>query len=236
MSLLRLENICVRYGDMKAVDNVSLEVQSGAITSLVGSNGAGKSTILNAISGLVPLREGSICFEEQRIEKLLSHERVELGLIQIPEGRQVFPFMTTKENLELGSMLKKSKPMRKENLDKVMGIFPILSERRNQIAKTLSGGEQQMLAIARGLMGNPKLLMFDEPSLGLAPTLVKEIFLIISNINKMGITALLVEQDVKASLGLATWGYVLENGRMVLSGKAKDILNDDSIRKIYLGL
>lgn len=236
MSFLRLENISVCYGDMKAISNVSISIQREVITSLVGGNGAGKSSILNAISGFVPLSEGSIYFEDERIDKMPSHQLVELGLIQIPEGRQIFPFMTVKENLEMGSMSKRSKRKRKENLEKVLNIFPVLSERANQIAKTLSGGEQQMLAIGRGLMGNPKVLMFDEPSLGLAPALVKEIFLIILNINKMGITALLVEQDVKSSLEIATWGYVLENGRMVLSGKGEDILNDDNVRKIYLGL
>jgi branched-chain amino acid transport system ATP-binding protein len=236
MSFLRLENISVCYGDMKAISNVSISIQREVITSLVGGNGAGKSSILNAISGFVPLSAGSIYFDDERIDKKPTHQLVELGLIQIPEGRQIFPFMTVKENLEMGSMSKRSKQKRKENLEKVLNIFPVLSERANQIAKTLSGGEQQMLAIGRGLMGNPKVLMFDEPSLGLAPALVKEIFLIILNINKMGITALLVEQDVKSSLEIATWGYVLENGRMVLSGKGEDILNDDSVRKIYLGL
>lgn len=234
--MLQLKNISVRYGDINAISNISISVQREGITSLIGGNGAGKSTILNAISGFVPLIDGSIYLEDERIDKMPSYVLVELGIIQIPEGRQIFPFMTAKENLEMGSMSRRSRGKRKENLEKVMSIFPVLSERTQQIAKTLSGGEQQMLAIGRGLMGNPKILMFDEPSLGLSPGLVKEIFRIILNINEMGITALLVEQDVKASLEIATWGYVLENGRMVLSGKSEDILKDDNVRKIYLGL
>jgi branched-chain amino acid transport system ATP-binding protein len=235
-NLLQLKNISVRFGDINAISDISLSVPREAITSLVGGNGAGKSTILNAISGFVPLIDGSIYFENERIDKKPSHLLVELGIIQIPEGRQIFPFMTVKENLEMGSMSRRSREKRKENLEKVMDIFPVLSERAHQIGKTLSGGEQQMLAIGRGLMGNPKMLMFDEPSLGLAPALVKEIFRVILNINDMGITGLLVEQDVKASLEASTWGYVLENGRMVLSGKSEDILKDDTVRRIYLGL
>jgi branched-chain amino acid transport system ATP-binding protein len=236
MSLLRLENISVHYGDMEALSEVSIEIQGGTITSLIGANGAGKSTMLSAISGLIPCSKGSIYFDNERIDNLPTDQRVELGLIQIPEGRHIFPYMNTKENLEMGSMSKISKGKRKESLEKVMEIFPVLSERANQTAITLSGGEQQMLAIGRGLMASPRLLMLDEPSLGLSPILVHEIFGVISRINKLGTTILLVEQDVKAALQIAAWGYVLENGQIVLSGQAKEILESDRVRKAYLGL
>lgn len=236
MSLLRLENISVHYGDTEALSEVSIEIQGGTITSLIGANGAGKSTMLSAISGLIPCSKGSIYFDNERIDNLPTDQRVELGLIQIPEGRHIFPYMNTKENLEMGSMSKISKGKRKESLEKVMEIFPVLSERANQTAITLSGGEQQMLVIGRGLMASPRLLMLDEPSLGLSPILVHEIFGVISRINKLGTTILLVEQDVKASLQIADWGYVLENGRIVLSGQAKEILESDRVRKAYLGL
>lgn len=236
MSLLRLENISVHYGDMEALSEVSIEIQGGTITSLIGANGAGKSTMLSAISGLIPCSKGSIYFDNERIDNLPTDQRVELGLIQIPEGRHIFPYMNAKENLEMGSMSKISKGKRKESLEKVMEIFPVLSERANQTAITLSGGEQQMLVIGRGLMASPRLLMLDEPSLGLSPILVHEIFGVISRINKLGTTILLVEQDVKAALQIAAWGYVLENGRIVLSGQAKEILESDRVRKAYLGL
>ena len=236
MSLLRLENISVQYGDVFALREISLEVQEKRITSLVGANGAGKSTALRAISGLLSCSQGFIYFDNQKIERLSTDQRVELGLIQIPEGRLVFPYMTTKENLETGSMCKRSKKDRKENLEKVMETFPILRERKNQLASTLSGGEQQMLAIARGLMAKPRLLMLDEPSLGLSPILVQEIFQILRNINRQGTTILLVEQNVKQSLEIAHDGYVLENGRIVLYADAKEILKNDHVRKAYLGL
>jgi branched-chain amino acid transport system ATP-binding protein len=236
MSLLRLEKVSVRYGDMEALSEVTIEIKEGAITSLVGANGAGKSTILNAISGLIPCSNGSIYFDNERIEHFPTHKRVELGLMQIPEGRHIFPYMNTRENLEMGSMSKISKQKRKENLEKVMEIFPVLSERANQTASTLSGGEQQMLAIGRGLMTNPRLLMLDEPSLGLSPILVREIFEIMLRINESGMTILLVEQNVKASLQIASWGYVLENGQIVMSGEAREILDSVRVRKAYLGL
>jgi len=236
MSLLELDNVSVHYGDMEALSGISIGIKDGAITSLVGANGAGKSTMLNTISGLIACSKGSIYFDNQRIENLPTHRRVELGLIQIPEGRHIFPYMNTRENLEMGSMSKVSKPKRKENLERVMEIFPVLSERANQIASTLSGGEQQMLAIGRGLMTNPRLLMLDEPSLGLSPVLVREIFDVILRIKESGTTVLLVEQDVKASLQIAAWGYVLENGRVVMSGEAGEILESDRVRKAYLGL
>ena len=236
MNLLRLENISVKYGDVQALREICVDIQDQRITSLVGANGAGKSTVLRAISGLVNCYQGSIYFENHKIEKLPTDQRVELGLIQIPEGRLIFPYMTARENLEMGSMVKRSKNERNENLERVMEMFPILRERKNQLASTLSGGEQQMLAIARGLMAKPRLLMLDEPSLGLSPLLVNEIFNTLKKINGQGTTILLVEQNVKQSLEVAHWGYVLENGRMVLSAEAKDLLKSDHVRKAYLGL
>jgi branched-chain amino acid transport system ATP-binding protein len=236
MNLLKLENICVRYGDVEVIRDVDLSVVEHAITSLVGSNGAGKTSLLQAISGLIPCSKGSIIFEGANITALESHSRVALGLVQIPEGRHVFPYMNVMENLELGSILPKARAKRKENLNKVFDLFPKLAERSKQMARTLSGGEQQMLAVGRALMADPRLLMLDEPSLGLAPIVVKEIFSALAKINDSGVTILVVEQDVKASLELGRWGYVLENGRVVLSGDAKDILKSGKVRKAYLGL
>jgi branched-chain amino acid transport system ATP-binding protein len=211
-------------------------VEEGSITSLVGSNGSGKSSLLKAVSGILPSNNGTIYFGEKNITGLPSHQRVELGLVHVPEGRHVFPYMSVMENLELGSILPKARSKRKENLAKVFDLFPRLSERPKQMARTLSGGEQQMLAVGRALMAEPRLLMLDEPSLGLAPILVSEIFAVLAKINALGVTALVVEQDVKASLELSRWGYVLENAHIVLSGDAKDILKSDRVRKAYLGL
>jgi len=236
MNLLKLENVCVRYGDVEVIMDVDLSIVEHAITSLVGSNGAGKTSLLRAISGLIPCSKGSIIFEGKNIAALESHHRVALGLVQIPEGRHVFPYMNVMENLELGSILPRARAKRKENLAKVFDLFPRLSERSKQMARTLSGGEQQMLAVGRALMADPRLLMLDEPSLGLAPIVVKEIFSALAKINDSGVTILVVEQDVKASLELGRWGYVLENGRVVLSGDAKDILKSGKVRKAYLGL
>ena len=236
MILLKLENLSVRYGDVLALREACIAVQEKMITSLVGANGAGKSTTLRAISGLVPCSQGSLYFEDRNIDPRSTDQRVELGLIQIPEGRLIFPYMTVRENLEMGSMTKRSRKERHENLERVMEMFPILRERKDQLASTLSGGEQQMLAIARGLMAKPRLLMLDEPSLGLSPLLVKEIFHTLKRINGQGTTILLVEQNVKQSLEIAHWGYVLENGRIVLSAGAQDLLKSDHVRKAYLGL
>ena len=236
MNLLTLENVSVRYRDVEVIRGVDLSVEASAVTSLVGSNGAGKTSLLKAISGLIPCSGGAILFEGENIVALPSHRRVELGLVQIPEGRHVFPYMTVLENLKLGSILPKAKAKRKENLAKVFDLFPRLAERSKQMARTLSGGEQQMLAIGRALMAGPRLLMLDEPSLGLAPIVVREIFSVLAKINESGVTILVVEQDVKASLELGRWGYVLENGRVVLTGDAKEILKSDRVRKAYLGL
>jgi branched-chain amino acid transport system ATP-binding protein len=236
MSLLSLENISVRYGDVEVIRDLSLEVEEGSITSLVGSNGAGKTSLLKAVSGIIPGVQGTITFNRQNITGRPSHDRVAQGLVQVPEGRHVFPYMSVKENLELGSILPKARNKRRENFDRVFGLFPRLAERSKQMARTLSGGEQQMLAIGRALMAEPKLLMLDEPSLGLAPIVVLEIFSVLARINGLGVTVLIVEQDVKASLELSRWGYVLENGRMVQSGQAEEILKSDRVRKAYLGL
>jgi branched-chain amino acid transport system ATP-binding protein len=236
MKLLNLENVQVGYGDVEVIREVSLSVEERAITSLVGSNGAGKTSLLKAISGIIPCKKGAIYFDGNDIAALPSHVRVELGLIQVPEGRHVFPYMNVIENLELGSILPKARAKRKESLVKVFDLFPRLDERAKQMARTLSGGEQQMLAIGRALVSDPRLLMLDEPSLGLAPLVVKEIFAVLAKINAAGVTVLVVEQDVKASLELGQWGYVLENGRVVLSGDAKEILKSDRVRKAYLGL
>jgi branched-chain amino acid transport system ATP-binding protein len=236
MNLLELENVTVKYGDVEVVREVDFAVERNAITSLVGSNGAGKTSLLKAISGIVPCSKGRIKFEGTDITGMQSHERVNLGVVQVPEGRHVFPYMTVKENLELGSILPRTRGQRKKNLSRVFDLFPRLSERIGQLAMTLSGGEQQMLAIGRGLMSEPRLLMLDEPSLGLAPMIVKEIFSVLAAINESGVTILVVEQDVKTSLEAARTGFVLENGRIVLSGDAKEILKSDRIRTAYLGL
>jgi branched-chain amino acid transport system ATP-binding protein len=236
MKLLNLENVRVSYGDVEVIREVSLFVEEGTITSLVGSNGAGKTSLLQAVSGIIPCKKGKIYFDGKDIAALPAHQRVGLGLIQVPEGRHVFPYMSVLENLELGSTLPKARSKRKESLGRVFDLFPRLLERSRQMARTLSGGEQQMLAIGRALMSDPRLLMLDEPSLGLAPKVVKEIFSVLAKINAAGVTVLVVEQDVKASLELGQWGYVLENGRIVLSGEAGEVLKSDRVRKAYLGL
>jgi branched-chain amino acid transport system ATP-binding protein len=236
MNLLKLEGVCVRYGDVEVIREAAIAVEQDSITSLVGSNGAGKTSLLRAISGLIPVSGGHIWFDGTDITSWPSHKRVELGIVQIPEGRHIFPYMNVMENLELGSILPRARTKRKESLARVFELFPRLSERSGQMARTLSGGEQQMLAIGRALMADPRLLMLDEPSLGLAPIVVKEIFSVLARIHASGVTILVVEQDVKASLELASWGYVLENGLVVLSGNAREILKSDRIRKAYLGL
>ncbi|MEW6185875.1 MAG: ABC transporter ATP-binding protein [Thermodesulfobacteriota bacterium] len=236
MNLLKLENLHVRYGDVEVIRDLSLYVEEGLITSLVGSNGAGKTSLLKSVSGIIAAAGGTITFDEKNITDWPSHRRVELGLVQVPEGRHVFPYMSVRENLELGSILPKARSKRKENLGKVFDLFPRLAERSKQLARSLSGGEQQMLAIGRALMSDPRLLMLDEPSLGLAPLVVTEIFDVLSRINSDGVTILIVEQDVQASLELSRRGYVLENGCIVLSGEAREILKSDQVRKAYLGL
>jgi len=236
MSFLSVERIEVRYGDALALFDVSLEVQQGEIVSLVGANGAGKTTALKAISGLLKPRSGQILFAGDRLNDLPAHSIVNLGIVQIPEGRQLFPYMTVLENLELGSYTPEARKRFDDSLGQVFELFPLLKERKNQLAGTLSGGEQQMLAMGRGLMAIPRLLMLDEPSLGLAPMLVKSIFAAIEVINRQGTTILLVEQDVQKSLTLARRGYVMENGRITLQGEAKELLSNEHLRKAYLGI
>jgi branched-chain amino acid transport system ATP-binding protein len=233
---LRVKGIEVFYGDLQALRGVSLEVNQGEIVSIIGSNGAGKSTTLMTISGVLKPKRGEIQFDQDFIHQYPSSKIVSLGIVQIPEGRQLFPTLTVIENLEMGSQFPKAKKVRRETMEWVFKLFPRLEERRNQLAGTLSGGEQQMLAIGRGLMSRPTLLMLDEPSLGLSPILVKAIFDIIKEINQQGTTILLVEQNVFHSLTLSHRGYVLENGSIVLSGTGQDLLKDQHIRQSYLGL
>jgi branched-chain amino acid transport system ATP-binding protein len=236
MSLLEVENIDVFYEDVQAVWEISLHVDEGEIVGIIGANGAGKSTMLNTISGLIQPRAGSIVFREQNIEHLPAEKIVESGIAQIPEARRLFPFMTVQENLEIGAYNRRAQAGMNQTLKEVFGLFPILQERRNQLARTLSGGEQQMLAVGRGLMAKPVLLMLDEPSLGLAPLLVKALFEAVRQINEGGTTVLLVEQDVQHSLQLSHRGYVLENGRVVMEGTGEGLLEDPHIRKAYLGV
>ena len=234
--MLRINNLDVYYGDLQALFDLSLEVNEGEIVSIVGSNGAGKTTTLKTISGLIQPRSGTIEFMGERIDGLAPHQIVERGISQIPEGRRVFPYMSTLENLLLGAFTRRAREKRLETLEWIYGIFPVLKEREDQLAGTLSGGEQQMLAIGRGLMSRPKLLMFDEPSLGLAPMIVTKIFEVIEQLKKEGITILLVEQNVQRALTLADRGYVLESGRINMEGEGKSLLQNPHIRKAYLGL
>ncbi len=234
--LLKLDHISAHYGDLQALFNVSFEVQEKEIVSIVGPNGAGKSTTLKNISGVFHPSSGTIHFRGKEIQKSPPHLIVEMGLVQIPEGRRLFPRMSVLENLELGAYVYEGRRRKDETMKTVFGLFPILENRKNQFAGTLSGGEQQMLAIARGLMAKPKLLMLDEPSLGLAPLVLKQVFKVIEQINKEGIAILLVEQNVFHSLSIAKRGYVLENGRVVMEGAGGDLLNNKLIRKSYLGI
>jgi len=234
--MLKIENLHFSYGDLKVLWDVSIEVQEGEIVTVVGANGAGKSTLLKNISRLVKPGAGTIMFNGVDVEKLVAHEVVDLGIVQVPEGRRVFPQMTVAENLRMGSYLERARKKRNENLALVFALFPRLKEREKQLGGTMSGGEQQMLAIARGLMADPKLLLLDEPSLGLSPLLVKNIFDIINEIRKQGVTILLVEQNVYQSLRIADRGYVLETGRIVLKDKGESLLNNEHVRKAYLGM
>ncbi len=236
MTLLQLDNVNVSYGDVQVLRNISIEVHEGEMVSIIGANGSGKSTTLNTISGILQPTSGKITFLGERIDLLELHEIARLGLIQIPEGRRLFPHMTVRENLEMGAYAPEARQSRDKSLEDVHRVFPVLRERKSQLARTLSGGEQQMLAVGRGLMARPKLLMLDEPSLGLAPMLAKEIFEALGHINKMGTTILLVEQDVQISLSLSERGYVLENGRIVMVGPGKELLLDPHVKEAYLGV
>ena len=234
--MLKIDKIDVYYGQVQILRQVSFSVDKGKVVSLLGSNGAGKTTTVNSISGILPVAKGSIQFLEQNITKIEPYARVEMGLVQIPEGRKLFPTLTVMENLEMGSYLKGPKSHRGESLGLVSNMFPILEERKDQLAGTLSGGEQQMLAIGRGLMSKPKLLVLDEPSLGIAPLIVEEIFKVIKEINHEGVTILLVEQNVSQALEFSDQGFVLEEGQIALSGEGKDLLTNTHIKKLYLGL
>jgi branched-chain amino acid transport system ATP-binding protein len=233
--LLKVNKITVHYQKAKAVDNVSIEMAEGAVVTIIGSNGAGKSTILKALSGLVPLTSGEIWFCDQRIDGLSIHEIVKRGLIHIPEGRRLFPQLTVLSNLRLGAYLRKDKPGIKKEMDELFDHFPRLKERLAQKAGTLSGGEQQMLAIGRALMGKPKLLLMDEPSLGLSPLLVDELAPIIRNINSLGVGVILVEQNVPLALKVADRGYVLHVGKIVQEGSCEELKGSETVKKAYLG-
>jgi branched-chain amino acid transport system ATP-binding protein len=235
-ALLRLDGLELAYGDMVAVRDVSLDVARGEFVALVGSNGAGKTTTLRGITGLVRPRRGRVELDGQRIDGLAPVDIVARGVAHVPEGRQLFPSMTVRENLEVGARTAESRARRAETLDRVMALFPRLAERQAQVAGTLSGGEQQMCAIGRGLMSRPRLLLLDEPSLGLAPVMVKLIFETLKSINAEGATILLVEQNVRKALELSTRAYVLENGRIALSGSRADLLQSEEIKQAYLGM
>jgi branched-chain amino acid transport system ATP-binding protein len=234
--VLTIKKLNVTYGQIQVLRDVSLEVKEAEIVSLIGANGAGKSTTLNSVSRIIPIKSGEIHFEGKRVDGLQSNEIIELGIIQVPEGRRIFPYMTVQDNLDMGSYNKKAREKRKESLERVFGLFPRLAERRNQLAGSMSGGEQQMLAIGRGLMTVPRILMLDEPSLGLAPVLVETIFSVLEQINREGVTVLLVEQNVKKSLSISNRGYVLENGNIALEGIGEELLQNSYLRKAYLGI
>ena len=236
--MLKLRNLQTFYGRLRVLDNVSLSVKPGEIVTLIGANGAGKSTMLNCISSLIPCREGEILFQGQRINGQPPEEVVRLGICQVPEGRQIFQPLTVLENLELGAYLRYGRGGRssiERDLHMVFSLFPILAERSNQVSGTLSGGEQQMLAIARALMSRPKLLLLDEPSMGLAPRVVADIFHTISRLRHEGLTILVVEQNARAALKIADRGYVLETGRIILQGSAAELLEDHDVKRAYLG-
>jgi branched-chain amino acid transport system ATP-binding protein len=233
--LLKVKNITVHYGKSLAIQDVSLEVVEGSVVSIIGANGAGKSTILRTISGLTPLTSGEIWFLNQRIDGISTTEIVKLGIVHIPEGRQLFPYLTVLSNLKMGASLRKDKDGINKDLEEVYKLFPILRDRRNQNAGTLSGGEQQMLAIARGLMAKPRLLLMDEPSLGLAPIVVERLGEVIKDINSRGVSILLVEQNIYLALGVAAKGYALQVGKVVLEGDIDDIKSSYVVQRAYLG-
>lgn len=236
MSVLAVSALDAYYGDLQVLTGLSLEVREQEIVTLVGSNGAGKTTTINALSGLAVRATGRIRFEDSDISEVPAHRRVGRGLIQVPEGRRLFPFMTVRENVELGAYCARARRQRADTLEEVLTLLPRLKERLGQLAGTLSGGEQQMVAIGRGLMAKPRLLMLDEPTLGLAPLMVTLVFDTVQAIRKAGIPILLVEQNVKHCLSIADRGYVLENGRIVLEGPGRELLADERLKRAYLGL
>lgn len=232
---LEIRDLCVSYGGIRALKGVSLSVDEGQIVTLIGANGAGKSTTLRAISGLQKVQSGSILYGGEELTSLPAKEIVRRGIIHVPEGRRVFPDMTVAENLKIGAFLRTDKAAITQDMDYVYSLFPRLKERSWQLAGTFSGGEQQMLAVGRALMSRPKVLMMDEPSLGLAPLIVKDIFSIIRRVNQDGITVLLIEQNANAALRIADYGYVLETGTIALSGTGEELLKNESVREAYLG-
>jgi branched-chain amino acid transport system ATP-binding protein len=233
--MLRIEGLRVQYGELLALDDLTLHVDAGEVVAIVGANGAGKSTLLSAISGVVA-RRGSIRFEDTDLTPLPAHAIVDLGIVHIPEGRRLFPFMTVRENLEMGAFSPRARAGRHRRLEEVFALLPRLSERAGQLAHTLSGGEQQMCAIGRGLMAGPRLLMLDEPTLGLAPMVSEEVFRLVATIRAAGTTVVIVEQQVARTLQTADRGYVLEAGRLTMQGRGADLLADDELRRAYLGL
>jgi branched-chain amino acid transport system ATP-binding protein len=234
--MLRIAELDLFHGDAQALDGVALVVEGGSIVTIVGANGAGKTSLIRTIAGMHRPRRGRIMFRGQDIAGWPSHRVCDLGIGQVAEGRQIFPTLSVIENLRMGAMLPRARARRAANLDRVTALFPALAERLHQAAGTLSGGEQQMLAIGRCLMGAPELMMFDEPSLGLAPTVVQDVLRTIRDLNREGLTCLLVEQNVAVSLKLASHAYVLENGRITLCGSGRELLDDDRVRRAYLGI
>lgn len=234
--MLTVENLDVFYGDAQALDRVSLTVDEGAIVAIVGANGAGKTSLIRTIAGMQGPAHGRILYRGVEITGWPSHKICDLGIGQVAEGRQVFPSLSVAENLAMGAMLARARGLREQNFAKVYAMFPVLAERRHQPAGTLSGGEQQMLAIGRCLMGEPELILFDEPSLGLAPTVVQNVLRCVRDLNRGGLTCVLVEQNVAVSLKLASHAYVLENGRITITGSGEKLLGDDRVRRAYLGL
>ena len=234
--MLEIKNLNVSYGAIHAIHDVSLTVNDGEIVSLIGANGAGKTTILHTITGLKKAESGSMIYDDHDLTKMEPSKIITLGMAHVPEGRHIFPAMTVAENLEMGAYIRNDKDGIQKSVKEVFERFPRLKERRRQLAGTLSGGEQQMLAVGRALMSNPKIILMDEPSMGLSPLLVKEIFHIIQEVHKQGITVLLVEQNAKMALSIADRAYVLETGSISMSGDAKELLNNEQVKKAYLGL
>jgi branched-chain amino acid transport system ATP-binding protein len=233
--MLSFNNVSVAYGQLRVLTEINLKVEREKIVSIIGANGAGKTTLLKTTAGLIRAKSGTISFDEQSIHHKAPHEIVLFGIVLVPEGRKLFTSLTVEDNLRVGSYLREARKDRKETMDRVFSMFPRLKERRKQLSRTLSGGEQQMLALARGLMSKPKLLMLDEPSLGLAPLIVSNIFSVIREINQQGVTVLLVEQNVAHALKMSHWGYVIENGRIILSGTGEELAGNEHTKKAYFG-
>ena len=234
--MLKVEQLSVKYGAFYALRDVSLTIEDGKITTIAGANGAGKTTLINTISGVVKPVSGRLTFENVELTRMKGHEIASLGVVQVPEGRKLFPEMTVYENLMMGGYNPRARPLRAESMEQAFQLFPVLRERSKQLARTLSGGEQQMLSIGRAMMAKPRLLMFDEPSLGLAPLLVREIFSSIEKLKSQGLTILLVEQNIRHSLQIADYAYVLETGQVVLQGTGREVMENEHTKKAYLGL